>query len=114
MRTEDFTVARGDIDLLRIGMMQADRHQRAVRLHLVEPLPGLANVAAAIERAVFRGRGNTQAGIKRVRILRRHLDIASIGEWRKAIHPQIFPGLALVLAAKDSHAYSKDHAVRFG
>jgi hypothetical protein len=36
------------------AVMQTDRHQRAVRRHPVEALPGLADVLAAVERAVFR------------------------------------------------------------
>src|SRR6202030_2614625 len=34
-RAEDFAVAGGDVNLLGVGGMQADRHQGAVRLHLV-------------------------------------------------------------------------------
>ncbi len=60
---EHFAIARGDIHLLRVAVMQTDRHQRAVRLHLVEALPGLADVLAAIERAVLRRGGDTQAGV---------------------------------------------------
>src|SRR3984957_10223810 len=52
-RAEHFAVARRDVDLLGVGVMQADRHQGAVWLHLVETLPGAADVLAAIERAVL-------------------------------------------------------------
>ena len=37
-----------------LAVMQANRHQRAVRGHLVEALPGLADVLTAVQRAVFR------------------------------------------------------------
>jgi hypothetical protein len=60
--------------------MQADRHQRAVRCHLVETLPGLANVLAAVERAVFRSGRDAETSIERVRIVRRNLDVAPVGE----------------------------------
>src|SRR5580700_5152686 len=52
-RAEHLAIARGNIDLLGVGMMQADRHQRAVRLHFVETLPGAADILAAVERAVL-------------------------------------------------------------
>src|SRR5579862_7152776 len=98
MGAEHFAIARGDINLLGVGMMQADRHQGAVRLHLVEALPGAADILAAVERAVLGGRCHAQARIKRVRVLRRHFDVAAIGERREAVDPQILPGFALVLA----------------
>src|SRR5579859_2289662 len=53
VRAEHFAVARRDIDLLGVTRVQRDRHQRAVRLHLVETLPSFADVAAAIKRAVL-------------------------------------------------------------
>ena len=36
LRAEHLAVARGDVDLLGVGVMQADRHQRAVRLDLTD------------------------------------------------------------------------------
>src|SRR5256885_1834675 len=54
LSAEHLAIARGDVDLLGVAVMQADRHQRPVRRHLVEALPGLADVLAAVERAVFR------------------------------------------------------------
>src|SRR5262249_16982588 len=54
LSAEHLAIARRDVDLLGLAVMQTDRHQRAVRRHLVETLPSLANVLAAIERAVFR------------------------------------------------------------
>src|SRR5580704_9380011 len=52
-RAEHLAIARGDVDLLGVGVMQAHRHQGAVRLHFVEALPGAADVLAAVERAVL-------------------------------------------------------------
>jgi hypothetical protein len=39
LSTEHLAIACRDIDLLSAGVMQADRHQRAVGCHLVEALP---------------------------------------------------------------------------
>ena len=94
--------------------MQADRHQRAVRLHLVEALPGLADVLAAIERAVLRRGRHAQARIDRLGVLRRDADVAAVGERRIAVDPQILPGLALVLAAEQAHAHRDDDGVGIG
>src|SRR5262249_15391054 len=54
LSAEHLAIARRDIDLLGVAVMQTDRHQRAVRRHPVEALPSLADVLAAVERAVFR------------------------------------------------------------
>ena len=107
-------IARGDVDLLGVAVMQADRHHRAVRLHLVEALPGLADVLAAVERAVLRRGGDAQAGVERVRLLRRNLDVAAVGDRREAVHLHVLPGLALVAAAEQAHAHRDDDAVRIG
>jgi hypothetical protein len=53
LSAEYLAIACRDVDLLGVAVMQADRHQRAVRRRLVEGLPGLAHVLAAVERAVF-------------------------------------------------------------
>src|SRR5262249_45298536 len=54
LSAEHLAIARRDVDLLGVAVMQTDRHQRAVRRHPVEALPSLADVLAAVERAVFR------------------------------------------------------------
>jgi hypothetical protein len=51
---EHLAIACRDVDLLGIAVMQADRHQSAVRCHFVKALPGLADILAAVQRAVFR------------------------------------------------------------
>src|SRR5262249_48577467 len=51
---EHLAIAPRDEHLLGVAVMQTDRHQRAVRRHPVEALPSLADVLAAVERAVFR------------------------------------------------------------
>jgi hypothetical protein len=53
LSAEYLAIACRDVDLLGVAVMQADRHQRAVRRRLVEGLPGLAHVLAAVERAVL-------------------------------------------------------------
>src|SRR5262249_25709948 len=54
LSAEHLAIARRDVDLLGVTVMQAYRHQRAVRRHFVETLPGLTDVLAAVECAVFR------------------------------------------------------------
>ena len=54
LSTKDLAIARRDVNLLGVPVMQADRHQSAVWGHFVEALPGLADVLAAVERGVFR------------------------------------------------------------
>src|SRR5262249_57291598 len=104
----------GDGGLLGVAVMQTDRHQRAVRRRLVEALPGLTDVLAAVERAVFRRGGNAETSVERVRILRRSLYVAPVGEWREAVHPHVLPGLALIRAAQQAHAHGDDDAVGIG
>src|SRR6516162_3020267 len=111
LSAEHLAIACRDVDLLGVAVMQTDRHQRAVRRHLVEALPGLTDVLAAVERAVFRRGGNAETSIERVRILRRNLDVAPVGEWREAVDPHVLPGLALILAAEQTHAQGDDDAI---
>ena len=47
---EYLAIPRRDINLLGVAVMQADRHQRAVRRHFVDALPGLADVLSAVFR----------------------------------------------------------------
>ena len=54
LSAEHLAITCRDIDLLGVAVMQTDRHQRTVRRHLVEALPGLADVLAPVQRAVFR------------------------------------------------------------
>src|SRR5215468_11237713 len=54
LSAEHLAIARRDVDLLSVAVMQTDRHQRAVWRHPVEALPSLADALAAVERAVFR------------------------------------------------------------
>src|SRR5215475_11075355 len=54
LSAEHLAIARRDVDLFGVAVMHTDRHQRAMRRHPVEALPSLADVLAAVERAVFR------------------------------------------------------------
>src|SRR5947207_14106307 len=56
-------VACADVDLLGVGLVQADRHDGPVHLHLVEALPGLARVLAAIKPAVLAGRSDAEGAV---------------------------------------------------
>src|ERR1700728_2670783 len=114
LRAEYFAVASSNVNLLRIAVMQAHRHQRAMRLYFVETLPGLADIAAAVERAVFGCCRNAQTGVKRARILRRHVDVATVGTRRDPIDPHVFPGFALIFAAEQAHPHRKNDAVGIG
>src|SRR5471032_1748409 len=61
-------VARADIDLFGVTLMEADRHDRAVHLDLVEALPALAAVLAPVDRAVVARGGDRERGVERVRL----------------------------------------------
>src|SRR5262249_41106600 len=53
-------VTSSDVDLFRIALVQADRHDRPVYLHAIEPFPGRAGVVAPIEAAIMAGCGHGQ------------------------------------------------------
>src|SRR5215472_14316942 len=53
LSAKHLAIAGRDIDLLGVLVMQADRHQRAMRRHFVETLPSLTDVLAAVECPVF-------------------------------------------------------------
>src|ERR1043165_8166724 len=64
--TEHLTLAGGAIDAVRIGRALGDDHQRALHRHVVvEALPSLAEVAAAVERALVAHRGDAESGVHR-------------------------------------------------
>ena len=54
LSAEHLAIACRDVDLLGVAVMQTDRHQRAVRRHLIKALPGFADILAAVKRTVFR------------------------------------------------------------
>src|SRR5258708_3179017 len=77
-------VARADIDLTGVAVMQADRHDGAVHLDLVEALPALAAIGAAVEPAVVARGGDRKCCIKRVGLGRRGFYVAAVGGGREA------------------------------
>src|SRR5260370_6369139 len=59
---EHLALACGAVDPVRIGRALRDHHQRALHRHaVVEALPGLAQVTAAIERALVAHPGDPEA-----------------------------------------------------
>src|SRR5262245_26396504 len=97
LRTEDLPlIACADVDLVGIRVMQADRHDRAMHLHLIEALPGLARVLAAINASVLASRRDAERAVHRFGILRGNPHIPPIGDWRELFHLQILPCLTLV------------------
>src|SRR5436190_24227004 len=84
-------VARADVDLLGVGLMQAHRHDRTVHLHLVEALPGLACVLAAIEPAILARGRNAERAVHGLAVLRRNLHVAPIGDRREPLHLHVLP-----------------------
>src|SRR6516165_6682940 len=80
LSAKHLAIARRDVDLLGVAVMQTDRHQRAVRRHFVETLPSFTDVLAAVECTSFRRGRDAETSVERVRILRRNLDVAPVGE----------------------------------
>src|SRR5919106_330364 len=103
LRAEHLAVVAGaDIDLGGIAVVQADRHDRAVHLDLVEALPALAAIGAAIEAAVVAGGGDGERRIERVGLGRRGLHIAAVGGGREAADLHVLPALAAVARAEQA------------
>src|SRR2546428_5615962 len=76
-RAESLADARDAVDLVGIGGVQRQRHHRRPRLHaVVQAAPRLAEIGAAIERAVLAAGGGAQAGVERARIVWGHADVA--------------------------------------
>src|SRR6266851_1660297 len=96
---EDLTTAAHAVDLVGVAGMERDRHHRALGLHaVVEPRPRPAEVLAAVERTVLAARGRAQARVERAWILRRHADVAPVGQGGEAPDLHVAPALAAVVA----------------
>src|SRR5262245_165779 len=94
-RPEDLTEAADAIYLVGVARMQSDSHHGAVGLDtVVEPLPGLTEILAAVERTVLAPGGRAQARIQRARIGRRHPDVTGVRERREATDLHVFPASA--------------------
>src|SRR5215468_11108495 len=84
-RAEDLPAAADAIDLLGVAPVQGHRHHRALGLDaMVEACPALAEILAAVERAVLASRGRAQAGVQVARIRRRDEDVAAVRQRREA------------------------------
>src|SRR5262245_41731376 len=82
---EDLAAAAHAVHLIRIARMQGQGHHGALGLDAaVEARPRLAEVVAAIEGAVLAAGGRAQTRVEHARILRRHADVAGVGERREA------------------------------
>src|ERR1051325_183988 len=79
---------------------------------MVEALPGLADVIAAIDRPVGAARRRAQRRVHDLRVERRSADVAAIGQGREAADLHVFPMLALVAAAEEAHAVGEKYGAR--
>ena len=71
LRTEHLAAACGTVDLVGITLMQPHGHHGAVCLDaMIKALPGLAQILAAIERAITAARCGAEASVHHPRILR--------------------------------------------
>src|SRR5436305_4874725 len=102
---EHLADARDREDLVRVFRMRHDAHHRRLGLDaVIEALPGLADIVAAIDRAVGAARRRAQRRIHHLRVERRGPDVAAIGQRREAADLHVLPMLALVAAAEKAHA----------
>src|SRR2546428_7764690 len=94
---EDLAGAAHAVDALGVGRVQRDGHHGRLRLDaVVEALPRLAHVVAAVERAVLAARGGTEARVHHARIFGTHAEVAAVGERREAPHLHVLPVCAAV------------------
>src|SRR6266850_2806183 len=101
---EDLARTADAVDAVGIGRVQRDGHHGRLRLDaVVEALPRLARVVAAVERAVLAARGGAEARIHHARILRAHADVAAIDERREPADLHVAPAPAAVGALEQAH-----------
>ena len=109
LRSEDLSAARGAVHARRIGRMHVDRHHRGIRFDaMIEALPALAEILAAIERAVGAARCRRKTGLHDFRIVRRDGHIATIGKRRKSTDLDVAPRFAVIVGAEQAHAHSEE------
>ena len=77
---EYLAISRSDINLLGVAGMQADRHQRAVRRHLVETLPRLAVFLYAFDLIELNGQD-----LRREPLELRKRELGKLLRWAVAI-----------------------------
>src|SRR5437868_2123050 len=92
---EDLTGAADAVDAVGVGRVQRDGHHRRFRLDaVVEALPRLADVVAAVERAVLAAGGGAEARVQDTRVLRADADVAAVRQRREAAHLHVAPARA--------------------
>src|SRR5258708_9573339 len=102
---EDLTGAADAVDALGVGRVQRDGHHRRLRLDaVVEARPRLADVVAAVERAVLAAGGGAEACVQHTRILRADADVAAVRQRREAAHLDVAPARAAVGTLEQPHA----------
>src|SRR5438067_12653120 len=93
--------------------MRRDAHHRVVRLDaVVEALPGLADIVAAIDRAVGAADGWAQRRIEHLRVVRRYAQIAAIAHRRIPPDLDITPMPAAIVGPEKPHAVREEHTAR--
>src|SRR5215472_12975434 len=71
LRAKQLAGARDAIDLVGVARMHGDRHHRGFGLDaMVEALPGLPDIVAAVDRPVGAARRRAEAGIYDLRVVR--------------------------------------------
>src|SRR4051794_10365839 len=109
LRTEHLRLTRRVEHNIWVVRMERTRHHGALRLdRMVEPLPRRTGVGATADRAGVSLRRYAEAGVDGRRILRRHPDVTTIGQRRKALHRHVLPMLALVMTREQAHARGDD------
>src|SRR5439155_12109184 len=108
---EHLARAADAIDAVGVGRVRRDGHHRRLRLDaVVEALPRLADVVAAVERAVLAARGGAEARVQHARVLRADADVAAVRQRREPAHLQVAPARAAVGTLEQPHA---DGGVRY-
>src|SRR5256885_13932027 len=102
---EHLARAADAIDAVGVGRVQRDGHHRRLRLDaVVEARPRLADVVAAVERAVLAARGGAEAREQHAWVLRADADVAAVRQRREAAHLHVAPARAAIGALEEPHA----------
>src|SRR6516164_115021 len=110
LRAEDLPEARDAVNLVRVARMDRHRHHRRLGLDpVIEALPGLADILAAIDRTVGAARRRAEAGIHDLGVMRRDADVATVGQRREPADLHVLPGLAAVVTTEKAYAVGEKH-----
>src|SRR5262245_40378902 len=111
---EHLAAAGGAPDAVGIARAGRDDHPGAVDRHVVvDPLPALAEVLAAVERTGVALRRNAERGVHGLRIVRRDAHVAGVRQRREPADTQLHPAPAAVIAAEQAHAVGEEHRAGF-